>query len=328
MFIYIKYLFIYIIIHFISIFLSKKYGLVDEPSRRKIHNKKIPCSSGIALYIVLLIISFDLNINIQKIIFYSSITLFVGLVDDIFALKPELKIFFMSLPIFLLIDQGYYLTNIGQYEYFGVINLGKYSFIFTFLCVNLLMNAFNYNDGVDGLGLSQFIIPLIYFTFLINENLEIKIFFNVINTCLILALIFNITNNENYKSFLGNSGSLLIGFILSFLIIYLHTIENIHPAYLIWSVSYIVYEFLAITIIRLIKKKKIFQPSKEHFHHFIFYNFKKSHIYTTFLIAFISITFITFGYLVTNIFGFIYSLLLFVLIFFIYLGARLFFYTK
>ena len=69
-------------------------------------------------------------------------------------------------------------------------------------------------------------------------------------------ILGNINNNPFYKSFLGNSGSLFIGYFLSFLFIHLYVVNNIHPAYLIWSVAYLVYEFLTVTILRLMNKKK------------------------------------------------------------------------
>lgn len=322
--IYIKYLTLYIIIHFISFFLSRQFNLTDKPNNRKIHSNKIPYASGIAIYFFLIVLTQYHNIEIKIIIYFSSLMLLIGLIDDIFELKPLVKIFLISIPIILLINQGYNLDSLGQYEYFGDLKLGKYSFFFTYLCIALLINAYNYNDGIDGLGISQLIIPLFYFIFLLEKSNQNNFALNILSMCLIFTFFFNINNNPFYKSFLGNSGSLFIGYLLSFLIIHLYVVNNIHPAYLIWSVAYLVYEFLTVTILRLMNKKKLFKPSQDHFHHLIFYYFNRSHIYTTNLISIISLLFIASGYFVVEFFGFTYSLFLYLIIFIFYFFFRLY----
>lgn len=322
--IYLKYLIIYIILHFLSFFLTKKFDFTDKPDNRKIHKNKIPYASGIALYFFLLIFIQNHDIDIEIIIYFSSLPLLIGFIDDIFELKPLLKIFLISIPIILLINQGYNLNSLGQYEYFGDLKLGKYGFLFTYLCAALLINAYNYNDGVDGLAISQLLIAILYFIFLLEKSYQNNLTLNILSICLIFTFFFNITSNFFYKSFLGNSGSLFIGYFLSFLIIYLYTVKNIHPAYLIWSVAYIVYEFLTVSILRLINKKKIFRPSQDHFHHQIYYHYNKSHIYTTGAMSSISLTFVSVGYFVVEFFGFSYSLLLYFLLFIFYFFFRLY----
>ena len=101
------------------------------------------------------------------------------MVDDKYIITPGIKLTLLSIPTLILIYQGYTLDNLGTYEIIGKINLGKLNFIFTLLCVVFLINAFNYNDGIDGLALSQIFICLIYYKFLIN-NPELNYFLNLI----------------------------------------------------------------------------------------------------------------------------------------------------
>ena len=106
---------------------------------------------------------FSINDNLEKILVYSSFVFLIGLVDDKKELTPGIKLIFLILPILILINEGFYLDDLGTYD-FGIITLGKFNLIFTILSILLLINAFNYIDGIDGLAISQFIISLSYLT--------------------------------------------------------------------------------------------------------------------------------------------------------------------
>ena len=67
--------------------------------------------------------------------------------------------------------------------------------------------------------------------------------------------------------FLGDSGSLLLGFIISFILIYLANQNFIHPILLAWSIVIYVYEFLAINLIRIINNRNPFKAGRDHLHH-------------------------------------------------------------
>ena len=93
-------------------------------------------------------------------------------------------------PSSYLIYNGFELIDIGNYKYIGTIYLGKFSFLFTLLCVGLLTNAINYTDGIDGLALSIVISCIIYFIFLSNDY-NLKFLFYLFLIPLTINLIFN-----------------------------------------------------------------------------------------------------------------------------------------
>ena len=76
------------------------------------------------------------------------------------------------------------LSNLGYYENIGFISLGKFDIIFSILAVSLIINSFNYIDGIDGLALSQFFISFAYLAFLIKNSDQSMLFY------LILLLVF------------------------------------------------------------------------------------------------------------------------------------------
>ena len=196
----------------------------------------------------------------------------IGVIDDKYDLKVSNKLILLFFPIILIVLDGYALTNLGEYNLIGKINLGSFAVIFTIVSSYLLINATNYIDGRDGVLISIFFFINLELIFLIDNSEEIsKQLLIYIDLILIVLFFFNITNNENLKIFLGDSGSLTIGFFLSFILIYLANNKLAHPILLASTVTVIVFDFLCISIERLLKNNgRIFKPDNNHIHYLIY----------------------------------------------------------
>ena len=122
----------------------------------------------------------------------------------------------------------------------------------------LLTNSFNYFDGIDGLLSLNLIITFIYFLIIDYESVK---FIKSFICFLIIYLLFNLNFFKLFpKQFLGDSGSLSLGFLVSaLLIIVTQSGKYIHPSIIIWPVAFVVYEFLTINILRLKLKQNIFK---------------------------------------------------------------------
>ena len=316
--------FVYILILTLIIYLSKKFNFVDKPNSRKIHLTKIVNTGGLALYsfLVLIIIQNEISFEIENIIVVGFVVLLTGFLDDRIELSPSIKLILTSFPVLYLIFNGYLIEDLGTYEFVDKIYLGKFSIIFTILAVGLLINAYNYIDGLDGILLSNTIVSICYLIFL-NYNNSINTILGYFLICCFISLFFNLLNEKNYfKIFLGDSGSLFIGFFMSFLIIFMYNFQQIHPAYLIWACWYPVYDFLYVTSKRFIERKKIYKADRLHFHHYIYKKCKNSQFKSFLIINFINISVLTIGYLITNYVGKIYSLILFLLLYVIFFILR------
>ncbi len=314
----------YLVIIVLTILISKKFGFYDIPNSRKIHKIKVLNTSGVSLYIYLLILLsiYEFSYDVELIISYGIFLTIFGFLDDRISLNFNIKLICIIIPSIFLILNGFELNTLGDYEYIGTINLGKFNIIFTLLAVGLLINAYNYVDGVDGLLSSLLITTLLYIIFLIDNE-------NVINLLLLIIiplsinLIFNLLPAKNgWKIFLGDCGSLFLGFFASFLIIYISKFENIHPAYLIWSCWYPVYDFLYVTSKRLINKKGFYKPDNSHFHHIILKYLKSDHYKTIIFINSLNIFILYSGFLVTKYLGYLHSLIMFVIMYFIFWALR------
>ena len=327
---------IYILLNFIILFFCAKISyhlnLVDIPNKRKIHTKPTSYTGGIAVSTILLfsIILFDnFDKSMSSILSISFLISIVGLIDDKYNLNIGGKLSLQVFPIiYLLLFENLALNQIGDYSYFKM-ELGSFAIPFTLMAVLFLINSFNYFDGMDGtLGFTSISVLVILY-FLASENsphylvnvLDVKFFLIIIMIPISFFLFFNFSFLKLPKLFLGDSGSLLLGFIISFILIYFANQNFIHPILLAWSVVIFVYEFLSINIIRLKYKKALFKAGKDHLHH-IFLEKTNSIFVTNLFITSLNIFLFGTGYFAFLFFNELSSLILFVFLFIIFFIFR------
>ena len=319
---------------YITIYISKKFDLLDHPRKGKHHLYPVPFTGGLVIAILLLYVDqrFNLkglNINLNLILSHSIVITILGLIDDIKDIKPLTKIFLQFFPIFALADT-IYLGNLGYYEFLGFVSLGSFSKIFTILCCLLYINAFNYIDGIDGLGSSITFITLN--TFLIYLVINKYYIFNynlyILSIPFIVFTFFNTSFMKLPKIFLGNAGSNLCGFFIAFLAISLAQKKLLEPALIIWPLALVVYEFLSTNIIRIKNKKKLFLSGKDHIQFIIKTKFNLSNSTTVLLLVIFQILFSLLGILIYNKLNNFSSILAYIIFFIIYLNFRSRIYVK
>ncbi len=316
-------IFLYLILLLFTAFVSKKLKFYDKPNVRKIHTSNVFNTGGLIIYLFYLsmINFFEFNYNIELIISIGFFICLVGFIDDRINLNPSIKIIFILIPSVYLILNDIQINDLGNYEYIGVISLGKFQIPFLILALGLLINATNYIDGIDGLLLTFFICCLGYYIFLIEDTKTIYLI-KLLLLPVFLNLILNMLSSKtNYKFFSGNNGSLFIGFFISFLTIELYNGFNIHPAYLIWPLWYPVYDFLFVSLNRAILKKSIFSADNSHLHHKILIYFKNNHLKAILLFFISNVSIIYLSFLISNYSKFL-SLITFILGFIFYFTIR------
>lgn len=322
----IKIIIFQIIISFPIIYLSKKRGLLDMPDKRKFHKMPIPYSGGIIISLTYLFIIYLMNFKDSLFIIiltYGFIISLTGLIDDKYNVRPGTKLVLQSLPIFFLIDQNLYLVDLGTYKLLGDLSLGSFDKIFTLLACLLLINAFNYNDGLDGLLSSISIIILLtfsFFIFLIKNIFFIEI--NIILIPVVVFLCFNLGIIKNYKVFLGDSGSNLLGFVIAFISIYLYNQIGLHPALIVWPLAYTVYEFLSVTFLRILNNRETFKSGRDHLHYELLYLLNLKPLMAVFIILIINLFYILLGLNIFFKLGEDQSIFLFVTLFLFHLSAK------
>ena len=274
---------LYIIIAFLTSMISLiilrpfaiKFNLVDHPTERKNHKGNIPFVGGICVFLGLLI-SYLFFIEFDRfssaLLITASLVLIHGVWDDFANLKAKTKIVFQVLVSAIMI----YVTDVKLESFgdlFGIsypLQLGILSIPITIIAVIALTNAINMIDGLDGLASG---IVLLAITGLICFNLTIEFspftsIFLAVASALLPFIIFNIAPYPKIKVFLGDGGSLFLGYIISWSLIYsAENINNFTPSFALWCVAIPLFDFFTVIILRIIKKQSSMIARKDHIHH-------------------------------------------------------------
>ena len=314
---------------FIIIFLkyfALKFKLVDIPNHRKMHKGVVPVIGGIAIYINFLIYVylFSTDKQLLTITFITGIIVFIGLLDDRGDLPVIPRLTFQLIITLLMIGSGIYVADIGEYLFFSKIELGFFSILISVFAIMGLTNAINFIDGVDGLCSGIVILALITMLFFCKSNntfdliKDINLYYLLILSIIIFFILNFFTNK--FKIFLGDNGSIFLGFILSSFLIYFTQPNNnfFHPCLVFWCVPLPILDLLSVTIRRMLRRKNPFKPDRRHIHHLLLDLKFKSRLVVFLLLLFSS--FVSFiGYGVYNLYGSLWSLVMFVIILIYYI---------
>lgn len=268
-------LFINIILFIIMTKLFTKLKIYDEPDfSRKIHTSNVPLVGGIIFLINLSLYLFVKSFieispyfsgfrELFAFLFGSFFIFLIGLYDDKYSLKPNTKLILLSIIVAssISISTSFQINYVSFLFNEKIIFLETFGIVFTIFCFLVFLNAFNMIDGINGLSASYFLICLIYLIIL-NFNFHFFLFL------FIPAIIFLYFNFRN-KAFLGDGGSLLLGFILSCLFIKSHNESLIFADQIVLLMLVPGIDMLRVAIIRLLKKKHPFKADQSHLHHLI-----------------------------------------------------------
>lgn len=281
--------------------LSFKLNLIDYPGGRKIHKLPTPYIGGISILVCHLITVrvFEMSYEITNIVIYSALMVLLGLFDDSQKLRIDTRIIFQIIVIFLIIyNANVEIVSLGTYELIGEINLNSASKIFTVICLLVFINAFNYNDGINGS--AALVSLIIFYNLLFFDYIKLGILDRELIYLSFPILIFFILNLNFLKKliFLGNNGSLYLSTLIGFTIIFKSFDKSvIDPSLIIWLLAYIIYEFLAVTHTRFKKNQNIFKSGNDHLHYFL--QFKFGNLKTLIFLFILNNFFIIFGYAIS-----------------------------
>ncbi len=265
------------------------YLNIDNPDKvRKFHSKPTPLAGGQIIFLNILIywifLNFFQDLIDDEIIFknlksfnifmlISSIIFLIGFIDDRLNLKANLKFFLLFFAIFflLLIDKSLIISTIKFSFYNESLSLNKFGIFFSIFCFLVFLNAFNMFDGINLQSSSYTIFIFICLLIFFSNSLFIKI--------LILTLLsFSYLNYKN-RTFLGDSGSLLIAFIISYFFIKLYNLNYIQ--YTDDVVLYMIIpglDLIRLFMLRIFNKKNPLNSDRLHLQHLLIsrYNLNKT----------------------------------------------------
>lgn len=304
----------------VIIYLAHEKKLMDEPEARSQHVKKTPTLGGVGMFVSfsLAMIILGIFVSLTKtdltqllsILGGTIILLFLGIKDDLLVLSPRKKFVgqIFSAAIVILgtdnrISSLYGIFGIGELPY-------VVSILFTLLVFVFLINAYNLIDGIDGLAASIAIIVNTAFGayFIMNkEYLYVLICFVLIGS-LLGFLRYNLSSRK--KLFMGDSGSLFIGFLLSFLAIGFLNVNGMEqteyavanaPIMVLAILAYPILDSLRVIVIRISKGVSPFTADRNHIHHKLL-DKGFSHVKATLIVAICNIFVIQIAFILSDLY--------------------------
>ncbi len=213
-----SFVFVLILIHPVRR-LATMVNLVDNPNARKVHKCPVPLVGGIVVIIssaLTLLFTPDFWLSASQyyiLVIGAAIFLIIGVIDDKMDIRSVLKLVLQFILAYFVFDRGIRIESL--FGIFGIYELPLATqFLFTTIVIVGVVNAFNLMDGIDGLAAGLAIIGLSTFTYIafITGNTFLVIMYLSLIGALVGFLKYNLSSKS--KIFMGDAGSLALGFIL------------------------------------------------------------------------------------------------------------------
>ena len=285
---------------------AQKLKLLDTAGVRSSHKISTPFFGGIAIFtgvICSLLFWSDNFENIQFILVSILIVFIVGLIDDLHAISAFKKLIGQIIATLVIINFGDLQID-SMHGVLGVYDLPIWASLpFTIFVVIVITNGFNLIDGIDGLaGFLGLISSLSFGVIALSMGqLDMALIAFTLSGALVGFLRFNIFPA---RIFMGDTGSLVVGMILSILAINCikyglvndnYSLPNIGPLLAISFLAIPLFDSLRVFIVRALKGDGPLIAARDHIHHaFLDLNF--GHKYTSIILCAISISFILGSY--------------------------------
>jgi UDP-GlcNAc:undecaprenyl-phosphate GlcNAc-1-phosphate transferase len=257
--------------------LAPRVGLVDSPGGRKDHQGEIPLVGGIALFLTVALCSWLLDITLYtpQLLVVASIPFLVGVVDDRVHIHPGWRLLIhYGCGLLMATIGGVAIHNVGNLLTFGDIPLLLLTAPLTALSVAGLCNAYNMVDGIDGLAAGLVAVPLLVLLLLASlADHPMVPALALLLVPLFVFLCLNLGPNRPWmpKMFLGDGGSVTLGFLLTASLVAFSQGEQavIKPVTALWLVTVPLMDMLATMLRRVKNGLSPMEPDKSHLHHIL-----------------------------------------------------------
>lgn len=262
---------------------AARFGLVDIPNERKSHRTPTPLVGGLAIFVGLGLGFFlckdgPIPLNQQEVYsFFGAgfLLVAVGVVDDFLELSPAVRFVAQVLAALLMIfGAGVVLNDLGSMTPGGdVLQLGFLAVPFTVFATLGVINALNMCDGLDGLSGSLTLtslsgLILAAYTWGVPADTALL---PILGTGIVAFLLFNLRllGRERASIFMGDAGSMFLGFALTWYAIALSQGDTraLPPAAALWFLMIPIFDAVSMMLRRMMKGRSPFAADREHLHH-------------------------------------------------------------
>lgn len=259
--------------------------LIDRPDDRSSHKASIPTMAGVSffltlMFMLLLLKDWDGNAIAINLIAAIGLVFAIGLKDDLVVSTPKAKIGGEILAIsFILFCDCLEVSSLGGF--LGIQGIPTIvSYFLIVLMILTIINSFNMIDGIDGLASSVGVVIFSVYAY-IFYTMEFYFYF-LLCLCLIGILLAYLRYNlsKTQKIFMGDTGSLIIGFCIGFLSLRFLSIDasvlrahsfNAENSLIVIGAIFIIplFDTFRVIGIRILKRKSPFKPDNNHIHHIL-----------------------------------------------------------
>jgi len=261
------------IVSFILIKLVKinapKLGLMDVPNGRSTHCSIVPRGAGIGFYLAVALILPVFHFDLISTYLWTAVAILsvfvIGVLDDHHDTSPNTKFLVLIVATLFLSFDNIIIADIGTF--FGVsISLGWFALPFTVFAVVGFSNALNLIDGIDGLSATISMIILATFFFVGVEHDDL--FMMLLSGAFIAGLLAFIFYNWHPASiFMGDSGSLTLGFVIATLAI--KSLAYLPAISILFVAAIPILDTVIVMTRRKINGRSMFSADRCHIHHIL-----------------------------------------------------------
>lgn len=215
---------VYHIIHPYLIKVAYRYDIFDFPNSRKIHNLPVARIGGVGIFISFLFTvlrNFQFPRELIFILISSFIIFITGFIDDIKGISAFKRLFFQFIASLVVVAGGVSIKFPLSWGIYGIL----VSYLVSILWILLMVNTFNFIDGIDGLAGSLCVVICFIFLIIVINTSQYQVMFITAAICgAVVAFLFYNWNPASI--FMGDAGSTLIGFLMAVLSIYVSWADN------------------------------------------------------------------------------------------------------
>jgi UDP-GlcNAc:undecaprenyl-phosphate GlcNAc-1-phosphate transferase len=266
--------------------LSLKYGLVDTPGGRKVHKTPIPRLGGIALFAGVMVamaaqwagetylgwggglVEGEAGLRLASVFAGMTVIFLVGLLDDIFDLKPGVKFLGQFFAAAIVVAGGVRIEYVGNPFGGGLVLLGYLSIPVTLLYILGFTNVINLIDGLDGLAAG--VSAIAAFSLMVLAGEGNSLIAGAMAAAVVGATVGFLRYNFNPASiFMGDSGALFLGFTLSVISLLgvMKSVATIALAVPLMIIGIPIFDTGSAIIRRILHNRPIQEADKGHIHH-------------------------------------------------------------
>jgi len=261
--------------------LAHRFNVVDQPGGHKLHKNSTPFVGGVGIvsaFLCALFLLYSAQMlppgHCGALTVGGVIVFLTGFADDVWRLSFKFRFAIQAIAILLMIFwAGVALDDLGQLSWHGQLELGWFAIPFTLFAAVGIINALNMTDGIDGLSgtvslVSLFLLSLVAFSAGANAYV---VLLAALMGGVVGFLYFNLRypTQPHARVFLGDNGSMLLGFLFAWLLFDLSQGEPraMPPVLGLWLFAVPLMDTVGVTLRRIWLGKSPFRPDRHHLHH-------------------------------------------------------------